>query len=112
MPNELEPLCWRLPDCASGVHGEREAISEGHRPWLQRALDCEEFIANLLAIEVLDNVVCQPNILVLAEGIALRMQTHDVCCLIWRGVHLFLQTWEQNTLMQSSNPVQCSVHMH
>lgn len=46
--------------------------SEGYGPRLQRALHREEFIAYLLAVQVLDDIICQANFLEFAEGIALH----------------------------------------
>ena len=53
----------------------RVVASEGYGPWLQRALHREEFIAYLLAVQVLDDIVCQANFLELTEGVALHNHT-------------------------------------
>ena len=50
----------------------RVVASEGYGPRLQCALHREEFIAYLLAVQVLDDIICQANLLEFAEGVALH----------------------------------------
>ena len=45
---------------------------ECHGPGLERALDGQKLVPDLLAIQVLDDVVCQADVLKLAKGVALR----------------------------------------
>lgn len=49
--------------------------SKGNGARLQGSLDCEELVAYLLAVQVLDDVVCQANLLEFAEGVALQRGT-------------------------------------
>ncbi len=58
--------------------------SESYGSRLQCALDGEELVADLLPVEVLDDIVCQPDVLVLAEGVALQ---HDRSKSISRDMH-------------------------
>lgn len=53
----------------SEAHGP---ASKGNGARLQGSLDCEELVAYLLAVQVLDDIVCQANLLELTEGIALQ----------------------------------------
>ena len=49
-----------------------ESASKGNRARLQGSLDRQELVAYLLAVQVLDDVVCQADLLELTEGIALQ----------------------------------------
>lgn len=46
--------------------------SKGNRAWLKRSLDREKLVAYLLAVQVLDHIVGQSNLLELTEGVALH----------------------------------------
>ena len=56
--------------------GMNARILEADRAWLQRALDGEELVADLLAVQVLDGVVRQADVLELAEGVPLHTCAH------------------------------------
>lgn len=59
---------------------QARARLEGHAG-LQRALHGEELVANLLAVQVLDDILCVAHIHQLAEGVALRMAASVSACL-------------------------------
>ena len=48
--------------------------SKGDWAWLQCSLDCEKLVAYLLAVQILDDIIRQANLLELAEGVALHTE--------------------------------------